>query len=622
MATAVYWSKHGSRTNTTIMKRNLLLSTLLFSTAAFSQLAPKAPVPLLDHMREVNDEWRSYPSSLDATPVTFNSDTERIAQHLHLVREQLAQHIPEGLSAGQVHERSQLLETLEAYADRGVFPKNYVLPYRNPVFIDPHGTACAVGQLMIESGHADLATRIDTEMELAYIREIDLPEVGQWANEHGFNTDELAWIQPGYAPAVPWFVLGEGTNGTVDEVLTLANGDLLVVGQFTDAGGTVCNGAALWNGSSYTAMGSLPEGVVNCAIEHAGELFIGGAFNGGQIDLLRWSGGGWTGEFVFASKAGEVTALLSHDGMLYAAGGSSGIAGVDYSMKVLQEGEWLQTPGWLNGPIHALEFHEGYIIAGGTFTDSFSSQNMDIQHVARYMDSGWVQVADGLDGAVYDLLVHDGALYATGMMAAMSGPFFGLASIAGEATSWTQLMPNIENYIGPSPVDAPSVARSMLVKDNRIFIAGDINAYSGLTYGRGLVVYNGAPDAVEPYCDFLGVGNSIALLPNDQLVLAGTSEAFSNIIVTDLTSSVAENENALTLTFAPNPAKEVLNIGVPQGMNPTTIRLTDAAGRIIHVEAHTTGSALSVDIRALASGTYQVELNDGIRTATGRFVKE
>ncbi|HOY30205.1 MAG TPA: T9SS type A sorting domain-containing protein, partial [Flavobacteriales bacterium] len=76
------------------------------------------------------------------------------------------------------------------------------------------------------------------------------------------------------------------------------------------------------------------------------------------------------------------------------------------------------------------------------------------------------------------------------------------------------------------------------------------------------------------------------------------------------------------LTFAPNPAKEVLNIGVPQGMNPTTIRLTDAAGRIINVEARSTGSALSVDIRALASGAYQVELNDGIRTATGRFVKE
>lgn len=604
------------------MERQLLLPALLFSSIAFAQLAPNTPVPLLDHMREVNAEWRSYTGYLDATPRTFNSDTERIAQHLHLVREHLAQHTPEGLSAGQVHERSQLLEALDAYADRGVFPKNYVLPYRNPVFIDPHGTACAVGQLMIESGHADLALRIDAEMELAYIREIDLPEVGQWADEHGFTADELAWIQPGYAPAVPWFVLGEGTNGTVDELLTLANGDLLVVGQFTDAGGTACNGAALWNGSSYTALGSLPEGIVNCAIEHAGELFIGGSFNGGQIDLLRWSGAGWTGEFVFESKAGEVTALLSHDGMLYAAGGASGFAGVDYSMKVLQEGEWLQTPGWLNGPIHALEFHEGYIIAGGTFTGSFGSLNEDIQHVARYADSGWLQLADGLDGGVYDLLVHEGTLYATGMMAAMSGPFFGLASIAGEATTWSQLMPNITNYITVAPADAPSVAKSMVVKDDRIFIAGDIYAFAGLTFGRGLVVYNGAPDAVEPYCDFLGVGNSVALLPNDQLVLAGASETFSNIIVTDLTSSVAENETALTLSFAPNPAKEVLNIGVPQGMNPTTVRMSDAAGRIIHAEARTIGSALSVDIRALASGTYQVELNDGIRTATGRFVKE
>ncbi|MGV3637789.1 MAG: T9SS type A sorting domain-containing protein [Flavobacteriales bacterium] len=604
------------------MKRNLLLSSFLLSTAVFAQLAPNAHAPLMDHLREVNAEWRSFKGTLDATPVAFNSDTDRIAKHLHLVREHLATHGPEGLSAAQAHERSQLLEALEAYADRGIFPKNHVLPYRNPVFIDPHGTACAVGQLMIESGSADLAMRIDAEMELAYIHEIDMPEVGEWAKAHGFTADELAWIQPGYAPAVPWFVLGEGTNGTVDEVLTLANGDLLVVGQFTDAGGTAGNGAAIWNGSSYTPLGSLPEGVVNCAIEHDGELFIGGSFNGGQIDLLRWSGSGWTGEFVFASKAGEVTALLSHDGMLYAAGGASGFAGVDFSMKVLQAGEWLQTPGWLNGPIHALEFHEGYIVAGGTFTGAFASQNDDIQHVARYADSGWLQVADGLDGGVYDLLVHDGTLYATGMMMSMIGPYFGLASIAGEATSWTQLMPNIEDYITVAPTDGPSVAKSMVMKDDRIFIAGDIYSYSGLTFGRGLVVYNGAPDAVEPYCDFLGAANSIALLPNDQLVLAGASEAFSNIVVTDLTSGLAENEDALSLTFAPNPAKEVLNIGLPSGMNATTIRLTDAAGRIVNTEAASTGTVRAIDIRALANGFYHVEVNDGIRTATGRFVKE
>ncbi|MBX2974270.1 MAG: T9SS type A sorting domain-containing protein, partial [Flavobacteriales bacterium] len=506
-------------------------------------------------------------------------------------------------------------------------PQNHVLPYRNPIFIDPHGTACAVGQLMIESGHRDLAERIDAAMETGYLAEIIADErftapVSAWATEHGFTADELAWIQPGYSPPILWYTLGEGTNGTVDEVLALSNGDLLVAGQFTDAGGTTCNGAARWNGSSYTAMGTLPEGVINCAIEFNGEIYIGGSFNNGQTDLLHWSDAGWDGEAVFASKWAEVTALHSHEGMLYAAGSGSGFAGTDYGVKVLQEGGWLPLPGVLNGPIHALEHHENYLIAGGAFTGEFLSLENDIMHVARYMDSGWRQVADGLDGTVYDLLILDGALYATGDMVSMMGTSFGLASIIGDVDTWMRLMPNIQHYIAPSPVDAPSVARAMVVKDGRIFIAGDINAFQGLTYGTGLVVYNGTPDSVEPYCNFMGPANSIAL-SGSQLVLAGASDAFANIIVTELGTGVNDTPRPLVLAFAPNPVKHQLTVTLPVGMSaPTSIRVTDAAGRIIDVDAQPTSTGMVIDVLGLATGSYAIELSDGIRTATGRFVKE
>lgn len=605
------------------MTRQLLLACLFLPGAIQAQLAPGTPAPLIDHLREVNAEWRSFTGTLPGDPVTFTNDTERIARHLHLVRAQLASHMPEGLSAGQAHEREQLLGTLKTYADRGVFPKNYVLPYRNPIFIDPHRTACAVGHLMIQSGAVDLAARIDAEMETAYIRDMQWPEIGAWAREHGFTADELAWIQPGYSPPINWFPVGGGTNGTVDEVLALANGDLLVAGQFTDAGGTACNGAAIWNGSSYTPLGELPEGLVNCAIEHAGELFIGGSFNGGQIDLLRWSGGGWTGEAVFQSKAGEVTALLSHDGMLYAAGSASGFAGVDYSMKVLQEGEWLQTPGWLNGPIHALEFHDGYIIAGGSFTGAFASSNEDILHVARYMDSGWNQVADGLNGDVHDLLVHDGHLYATGDMVAELGTSFGLSRIAPTSAAWEPLMPNIQNYIYPSPVDAPSIGKAMVVHDDRIFITGEITTSMGLTYGTGVIAFNGAPDDVEPYCDMQGYGNSITLLNSDQLVVGGASQLYANILATDLTSGVSEATDRLALSISPNPTRDVVNVVLPEGLSAAnSMRVTDVKGRIVQVPVQRTATGAVIDAKGLARGAYQVEIEADGRIATGRFVKD
>src|SRR5690606_13589481 len=167
-----------------------------------------------------NAQWERISPATAAlsVPVHFQSEADRIATHLHLVAEQLRTRAPEGLSSVAMAHRSALLNDLVTYADRGLFPQNHVLPYRNPVFIDPHGTACAVGQLMIESGHGDLAETIDREQELGYVEELlRSPTLGgpiaTWAGEHGFTGDELAWIQPGYYPSTAWAAMGGGTNG-------------------------------------------------------------------------------------------------------------------------------------------------------------------------------------------------------------------------------------------------------------------------------------------------------------------------------------------------------------------------------------------------------------------------
>lgn len=610
------------------MKRELLLSTLLLNTAAFAQLAPATKAPLLSHMHEVNAEWEHFDGTLGTTPVTFNNDTERIAQHLHLVRVHLAAHTPEGLSAAQAAERADLLDALEVYADAGRFPQNYVLPYRNPVFIDPHGTACAVGQLMIESGHRDLAEGIDNAMETGYLSEIIASEgfkepVSAWASAHGFTADELAWIQPGYSPPIPWFPLGEGTNGEVTELLRLANDDLLVLGQFTEAGGVACNGAARWNGSNYIAMGALPEGVVTSAVIHQGEIYVGGSFNNGQMDLLHWSDAGWDGEAVFQSKAGEVTALLSHDGVLYVAGGSSGFAGVDYGVKIRQEGTWVPLPGALNGPIHTLEHHENYLIAGGAFTAEFLSLDQDILHVARYMDSGWRQIADGLNGTVYDMLVHDNALYATGDMVSMMGPYFGLARIAGEVGAWEQLMPNIQNYIF-SPLDGMMSGRALVERNGEIYIGGEFFIGEMMLMGNGLAVFHGEPDAVEPYCNFMGPVYDIELINGSELVIGGASETFyANIASTDLTTGITDRPARLSFTVSPNPVVDVVTVQLPETMQANVpVRVIDVSGRAVSLPVERNGAQLRFNARGLASGQYHIEAGDGSSIATGKFVKE
>ncbi|HRH36930.1 MAG TPA: hypothetical protein PK760_01210, partial [Flavobacteriales bacterium] len=150
-----------------------LISTLFLgaTTSCFASLPPRSEAPLAQHMREVNAQWIAQdPSPMNAgTTVRFTDEADRIHTHLTLVREQLLARHAEGISAQQLAHRNALLQHLGDYAEARTFPQNHVLSYRNPVFIDPHGTACAVGWLMIESGHRDLAERISSTMNLAYL---------------------------------------------------------------------------------------------------------------------------------------------------------------------------------------------------------------------------------------------------------------------------------------------------------------------------------------------------------------------------------------------------------------------------------------------------------------------
>jgi hypothetical protein len=151
-------------------------------------------------MQEVNAQWSAREPSVldDARTVRFSSDAARIAEHLHRVREHLALRTPVGVGPPALAQRRGLLDALDSYADRGIFPVNDIVPGRSPVFIDALGNACAVGHLMISSGHGALAERISADMNLAYVYDITIPEVAEWATTNGFTIDELAWIQPTY----------------------------------------------------------------------------------------------------------------------------------------------------------------------------------------------------------------------------------------------------------------------------------------------------------------------------------------------------------------------------------------------------------------------------------------
>ncbi|MGB3527584.1 MAG: T9SS type A sorting domain-containing protein [Flavobacteriales bacterium] len=614
------------------MKNILTLSlTLSFALAAQAQLTPQTEAPLYRHMQEVNAQWQTMMPAMaqDDAPVHFNTEAERIAKHLHLVAAHLRSASPEGLSAAAASERATLLNDLDNYADRGLFPQNHVLPYRNPVFIDPYGTACAVGQLMIESGHRDLAESVSEEMNLAYVHDMKRPDVLQWAVEEGFTEDELAWIQPGYPPTLNWSPLGGGTNGPVKVMLNLPSGNVLIAGEFSEAGGVPVQNVAILQGQDFLPLGPGVQGTITCGAVSGTDIYLGGYNINGINDLAHWDGSQWEYSTVFDGKMPIIFALHVLNDTLYAAGETQGFAGADEYVKRNTGSGWQPMAGNFNTPIRCLGSHDGRLVAGGDFNSVVvGGPALPVEHVAIHGPNGWTQLGDGLNGPVLTLLDVQGTLYAGGRMFANIAPLFGLARIGPGAESWEPLMPNLADYISIGPGSAE--VRTLLSDGDQVYIGGDFGMQQFTLVGQHLARFLGTPDNFEPLAYFNAPVNALASNPfvSDAFSLYAGGEFTFNVgdAVPYLgeallnTSIHGVTEDA-SISLHPNPAADHLTIDLGDGASANArIELLDVQGRT--VQTHTAvGPTATLDIASLAAGSYAVRVvsENGIRSQT--FIK-
>jgi hypothetical protein len=133
------------------------------------------------------------------------AEVARIREHLLRVERELLTANVAHLTVAQRQHRALHIEVLREYRERGIFPHNHRVPGRRvPVFIDEHGTHCAVGYLIARSGHEELARRIAATRNLATVPELaDVPELVAWLADAGLSVEEAARIQPWYGPIPP-----------------------------------------------------------------------------------------------------------------------------------------------------------------------------------------------------------------------------------------------------------------------------------------------------------------------------------------------------------------------------------------------------------------------------------
>jgi hypothetical protein len=346
------------------------------------------------------------------------SAKEWIRLHLSLVEQTLRnRHVTE-LSAQQQQRRMAALDHLHQYWQAGNFPLNEQYSYRTPIFIDRHDNFCAVGYLVKATGYEAVSRMIASRTNLAYVMDMQYPELDTWAKSYGFTKEELAWIQPTYPP--PHFTepLGGGTDGSVKELYVSQDGGKLYVGGIF---GQVDNTIAAANIAYVTestagqpvwhAMGTGIGGQVNAICEYQGKVFAGGHFSSaggaGADNIAYWENGAWHNA---GCLYGTVKDLVVFNGELYACGAFDVCAALsDVNFARWNGSSWSQIPG-LSGQVNTMEVVGNKLFLGGQMYYQGNKAN-----VISWSPDGWgifVPFGNNIESPINDFETFQGLTYA------------------------------------------------------------------------------------------------------------------------------------------------------------------------------------------------------------------
>ncbi len=207
--------------------------------------------------------------------------------------------------------------------------------------------------------------------------------------------------------------LGSGTNATVWSVLVF-DGDLIVGGEFTTAGGVTVNRIAKWNGTNWSALGTGMNGSVRDLAVFNNELYAVGLFTsaGGVTAnrIAKWNGSTWSALGLGLNNSGYAIHVFGN--ALYVGGAFTTAGGITVNRIAKWTGAWSALGSGTNSTVYAINDFGNNLIVGGSFT---TIGGVPVGRVGRWNGNNWFAMGSGFNnGLIYDFLVHDSVLYAGG----------------------------------------------------------------------------------------------------------------------------------------------------------------------------------------------------------------
>lgn len=346
------------------------------------------------------------------------SEREWIRTHLSLVEGILSNRNTDHLSSAQKHNRAKCLSLLHGYWLSGNFPVNEDYATRTPIFIDKYDNFCAVGYLVKATGNEQVSRMIAAKTNLAYVKEMNYPELTAWAADNGFTVDELAWIQPGYEPTAYCFSqnVGNGVNGHVNELFVdNTTGRMYVGGKFGQVDGAITANNIAYittvSDSVYTwhTLGAGISGTVHAIAKYDNKIFAGGSFDSAGAapasNIAFWDGSSW---HAAGCINGTVYDLVVFDDMLFASGDfDSCITGGEVNFAKWTGSMWEPIVG-LSGKINTMEPTASALVLGGTFNYGSTPLNA----IRWSATTSFQTFTNGINNEVMDFETYQDTLYA------------------------------------------------------------------------------------------------------------------------------------------------------------------------------------------------------------------
>ncbi|MBU0982400.1 MAG: T9SS type A sorting domain-containing protein [candidate division Zixibacteria bacterium] len=263
---------------------------------------------------------------------------------------------------------------------------------------------------------------------------------------HGQPADNIYWSDD--------FAETNGMNGAVLDMVVYD--DLLIVaGKFTTAGGKDIRLIAAWDGYRWSSLGNddLEGDAIYDLHVFGGNLYAGGYFSIGPPDpifgrqnLAVWNGSSW--DWVDGRANDTVFSVTDVNGYLTVGGAFTNMGGSAAEKTAYYDGaNWHRFSNNIAGTVRDIVEYNGSIYAAGDFKNlSISGGSVYVGSLVHWSGTEWVGLSSYLSmpgtayPVIYDLLVFDGKLVATGYFYNAVGSGVGLQNIgAWDGSSWSAI---------------------------------------------------------------------------------------------------------------------------------------------------------------------------------------